>query len=107
MSSKTMRAGSVVLAVVCCAAIPACAQQNAPSPAQTSGIALYVATNGNDAWSGTQPNSNADSSDGPFATLQRARDAVRELRKSETGVDKPVTVTVRGGTYLLDETLIL
>ena len=38
---------------------------------------FYVATDGNDAWSGTLASPNAEKSDGPFATLQRARDAVR------------------------------
>ena len=38
---------------------------------------FYVATNGNDAWSGTLPNPNDKATDGPFATLLRARDATR------------------------------
>ena len=41
---------------------------------------FYVATNGNDAWSGKLAAPNAESSDGPFATLQRARDAIRAVK---------------------------
>ena len=36
---------------------------------------LYVATDGNDGWTGTLESPNADATDGPFATLARARDA--------------------------------
>jgi len=41
---------------------------------------FYVATDGNDQWSGTLPAPNAQRTDGPFATLPRARDAIRGLR---------------------------
>src|SRR6266550_2522859 len=41
-------------------------------------IAFFVATNGNDQWSGKFPSPNASSTDGPFATLPRAFKAVRE-----------------------------
>ena len=34
--------------------------------------AFYVAPNGNDAWSGRLAAPNADKTDGPFATLERA-----------------------------------
>ncbi|MFN3487197.1 MAG: PDZ domain-containing protein, partial [Planctomycetota bacterium] len=53
----------------------------------------YVAPGGDDAGPGTFER--------PFATLQRARDAVRTRRSG-----KPVTVYVRGGTYLLERTLV-
>ncbi len=67
---------------------------------------LYVAVDGNDAWSGTLPAANADKTDGPFATPHRARDAVRRL-KTRGGHDGPFTVLVRGGTYYLSEPLVL
>ena len=41
---------------------------------------LYVATEGNDAWSGRLAARNADGSDGPFASLKRARDDIRRLK---------------------------
>ena len=40
-------------------------------------LVLFVATDGSDAWSGRLPAPNASHSDGPFATLQRARNAAR------------------------------
>lgn len=65
---------------------------------------FYVATDGNDNWSGALPAPNEQGDDGPFATLTRARDAVREM-KAAAPLTEPVTVQVRGGVYYLDETL--
>jgi hypothetical protein len=59
---------------------------------------FYVSPRGNDSWSG-------ESIDKPFATVQRARDAIRELKK-DRGLTKPVTVYLRGGLYELNETLV-
>lgn len=65
---------------------------------------FYVSTIGNDSWSGRLPEADAQRRDGPFATLDRARLAVRKLRR-----DKPqanIRVAVRGGTYQLAKTLV-
>ena len=72
-----------------------------------TGTSLYVAANGNHAWSGALAEPNAAGTDGPFATLGRARDAVRGLRDAEGKLPRPVTVRVRGGKYFLNETLVL
>ena len=68
--------------------------------------AFYVAVNGNDRWSGSLPDAKSDGSDGPFATLHRARDAVRELKSAGT-LDCPVTIAVRAGIFRLSEPLVL
>jgi hypothetical protein len=65
---------------------------------------FYVATNGNDGWSGKLDAPNSGKTDGPFSTLARARDAVREL-KARQAHKEPITVLVRGGKYYLNETL--
>ena len=57
---------------------------------------LYVSTTGDDAWSGLLPEANADSSDGPFATLERARTEIRNLSGPPS---EGVTVFIRGGVY--------
>lgn len=67
---------------------------------------FYVAPNGNDAWSGKLSAPNEAGSDGPFATLTRARDALRATG-SEAGLPEGGTVAVRGGTYFLREALRL
>ena len=58
---------------------------------------FFVATAGNDSWSGRLEAPNAAGTDGPFATVDRARRAVRDLKTKGKGV----TVLVRGGTYTL------
>lgn len=75
-----------------------------PAPAEE--LVFHVAPDGNDSWSGTFAQANADSTDGPFATLQRARDAIRTLRKTGT-LDKGATVELQAGTYFLSKALEL
>ena len=67
--------------------------------------AIYVATDGNDAWSGTLPAPNPGRTDGPVATPAKARNLAREILAHSPG--KPVRVVLRGGTYLLDGALTL
>jgi hypothetical protein len=61
-----------------------------------AGAAFFVAADGNDGWSGTLPAPNAGHTDGPFASLARAQQAVRGLAGTQA-----VTVQVRAGTYYL------
>ncbi|MBT3271044.1 hypothetical protein HN371_28140 [Candidatus Poribacteria bacterium] len=68
-------------------------------------IEIYVATDGNDAWSGALPAPNTSGDDGPLATLTAARDAVRKIRADKP--HSPTTVWVRGGRYALADTFIL
>jgi parallel beta-helix repeat protein len=75
------------------------------NPTPAIGAAFYVSTEGNDAWSGKLANPNPPRTDGPFGTLARARDAIREL-KARGPLHQPLTVYVRGGTYFLDAPLV-
>jgi len=68
---------------------------------------LYVATNGNAAWSGTRPAPNRAKADGPFATLERARDEIRALKQANRYPARGVIVELRAGTYFLAETFKL
>ena len=61
---------------------------------------LYVAEDGYDTWSGRLPEANAARTDGPLATLARAREIAHGLKQVGG-----VTVTVRGGEYRLVEPL--
>jgi hypothetical protein len=72
-----------------------------PAPA-----ALYVSTAGNDAWSGKLAAPDAGKTDGPFRTLERARDELRTLKKAGK-LAGGATVWVRGGEYYLTETFAL
>lgn len=63
---------------------------------------LYVAEGGNDAWSGKLQEPNAGRTDGPFATLERARDELRRRRQRGTLPERGCRVEVRGGRYRLE-----
>jgi hypothetical protein len=67
---------------------------------------FYIAVNGSDEWSGTIETPNGTRTDGPFLTLQRARDAVREFKKANPDYG-PIIVEVGEGVYELDDTLEL
>ena len=67
--------------------------------AQASRTDFFVAPNGRDANRGTKAL--------PFATLRRARDAVRRLSRSGGLLQGGVTVWLRGGAYPLASTLKL
>ena len=73
-------------------------------PSEQPQATFYVATDGQDNWSGTLCAPNKQKTDGPFATIEKARDAVHRLRAKKQ-LTKPVTVLIRGGTYFLGETL--
>jgi regulation of enolase protein 1 (concanavalin A-like superfamily) len=61
---------------------------------------FYVSPRGNDGWSGTLAEANAAGTDGPFATLQRAQSAVRELKaKVYLPKGKPIDVRYVGTSY--------
>jgi len=63
-------------------------------------VTLYVAPNGNDAWSGTLDAPNGGNTDGPLATLTGARDALRVLR-GLGALTGPTEVLIRDGEYFL------
>jgi hypothetical protein len=74
--------------------------------ADTPPADFYVAPQGSDAWSGKLAVPNADRTDGPLATLQGARDAIRRL-KTEGPLPKAIRVRIRGGTYRVTGPIVL
>jgi uncharacterized protein (TIGR03437 family) len=73
-----------------------------PGPVSPSVVTFYVAPNGSDSWSGTLAAPNTANTDGPFASLDRARVAIQALAKAPL---KQVSVQLRGGTYFLPATV--
>src|ERR1051326_8437503 len=61
------------------------------APGKNSAV-FFVATNGNDHWSGTLPSPNQARTDGPFATLPHALQFARQTKGQ---------IRVRRGTYFL------
>ena len=62
---------------------------------------LYVAPDGNDASSGKLPQPNTQGKDGPFRTLERARDEIRKLKAAGTLPKGGLIVELQGGIYEL------
>ncbi|HUT94474.1 MAG TPA: right-handed parallel beta-helix repeat-containing protein, partial [Thermoguttaceae bacterium] len=91
-----------------------CRASNSPAqevPAQRARsnaeqLSLYVSTVGNDTWSGRLGEPNADGTDGPLASVQKARDIIRETKTPRGGLAKPVTVMLRGGVYPQTEPIV-
>jgi len=81
------------------------AAATAAAPAEPA--VFFVATNGNDAWSGRLDARNAAGDDGPFATLARAAEAVKTARQADGGATRPIRVFIREGRYVLAEPLVL
>jgi len=65
-------------------------------------LELHVTPHGNDDWSGTLTQPNAARTDGPLATLNGARRAIRQLPRP---LAEPVQVTIAAGTYRLAEAI--
>jgi hypothetical protein len=57
---------------------------------------LYISPNGND--------KNAGTKEKPFASIERARKAVRDIRNKKSGAN--ITVLIRGGNYFLEKTIV-
>ena len=84
---------------------------------------FYVSPAGNDSWSGTLATPNTSFSDGPFATLDRAKTAVSKLKEQvyklkekavdkrfigtphQFGVGRDILVLIREGIYSLETPL--
>lgn len=84
---------------------------------------FYVAPSGNDSWSGTLAVANGTNDDGPFRTIERAKLAVRKLKKEiyapeevpidrryvgsphELGEGRDILVLIRDGYYSLEKPL--
>lgn len=66
-------------------------------------VNFYVSTEGNDSWHGQLSEANTTNTDGPFATLERAREVIRKMKETDSFPDNGVIVNVRGGVYYLEK----
>ncbi|MEK6794434.1 MAG: LamG-like jellyroll fold domain-containing protein [Spirochaetota bacterium] len=67
----------------------------------------FVSPEGNDDWSGTIASPSKDGKDGPFATLDGARDTIRALKTKGQLPAGTLTVDIRRGTYARTESFTL
>ncbi len=68
-------------------------------PRKEKSMEFYVSPQGKDTWSGTRPEPDAAGKDGPFATLEAARDAIRLLKRRGTLPAGGVRVLLAAATY--------
>ena len=85
---------ALALGALVCGGVSMAAVAPPPPPA----VVLHVAADGADA--------NAGTAAAPFATLERARDALRDLQRGGSGLPGPAVVLVRGGVYRLPRPLV-
>lgn len=69
-------------------------------------LTLYIAPEGNDAWTGTLAVPDPAANDGPLATVYRARDIVRD-KLQQNALPEGARIVFRQGTYVLPEPLVL
>ena len=97
-TSKHGLTGALALALgAACWTLAVAAAEGVTMPAPA--LSYFVAKTGSDAWSGKLPEANAARTDGPFATLERARAALRALKQAGPLPAGGVAVQVRVGTY--------
>ncbi len=77
-----------------------------PSRAADQPITFYVSPEGSDLFTGTLARNTARHNDGPFATIQHARDIVRAILATSGSNHPPINIVLRGGTYWLVDPLI-
>ena len=63
------------------------------------GLKLYVSKSGNDSWSGKINQPTQDAKDGPFATLEAARDKIRKLKEENELPRGRITIEIQRGVY--------
>jgi hypothetical protein len=89
---------ALLFVLVVCAAFSQTASRAGRDPSPPSAD-FFVAVDGNDSWTGKLPAPNPARSDGPFASVARAKAAVASLVRSKP--QNPVMVMLRQGTYFL------
>jgi hypothetical protein len=65
------------------------------------GLRLYVSTDGNDDWSGLLKKPDRYGTDGPFASMEAARDVIRKLKKENNLPEGNIIVEIEQGVYHL------
>ena len=77
------------------------------SAAQAAPLILYVATNGNDGWSGRLAQARTDGADGPLRTPAAALRAARQVRREAVNAPDEITILFREGRYELTQPMVL
>ena len=95
----------LAIAVLQAAGIPL-----APRAYGSEEMTLYLSPSGSDGWSGTLAEPNSGRTDGPLASLEGARNAIRSIKAAwNENREKPkgIEVLLRGGVYRNQEPFLL
>ncbi|NUN98128.1 MAG: right-handed parallel beta-helix repeat-containing protein [Candidatus Omnitrophica bacterium] len=76
------------------------------SPAVSAPYEFFISPSGNDAWSGKISSPYPARTNGPFATLARARDEVRQLQSDPTARKGERLLWLMGGEHFLAEAVV-
>lgn len=68
-------------------------------------LTLYVSPQGNDNWSGKLKSPNQTKTDGPLATIAKARDAIRMI-KSQSPINESVSIVIMDGIYRITSPIL-
>ena len=71
------------------------------------GLKMYVSTAGNDNWTGKRDQPDENKSDGPFASLEGARTAIRNLKESKKLPKGNIIIEIQEGIYEIPRTFDL
>jgi len=76
-----------------------------PVTAAVTSHIFYVSLAGDDKWTGKLAAANREKTDGPFRTLEKARDAIREIKQwaADQSLSRPAEVQIRKGVYYLKQ----
>jgi hypothetical protein len=92
----SVRLSSLAMFVMTISVIVACKSKPNDKPI---GLKLYVSPLGNDNWTGRISDPDKTKSDGPFATIEGARNTIRRLKETNKLPIGSVLVEVREGAY--------
>lgn len=93
---KKLVSAVLVLALMLTAVLPVMAAEGIPAEGKEKTV-FYVAVDGSDENSGTI--------ESPFATVEKARDTIRELKANGSLAEGGAVVYFRGGSYKIDKTV--
>ncbi len=88
-------------------AILALATLGTVTSATANSTRLFVATDGNDRWSGRLEKPASNGLDGPLATLTAALKTARSSRQNNDPAADDIHIFLRGGTHLLTEPVVI
>jgi hypothetical protein len=71
------------------------------------GLRLYVSRSGNDSWTGRVSQQTTDNKEGPFATIEAARNEIRRLKQENKLPEGNIRIEIQAGNYEMSSAFML